>query len=134
MARSLHAVPRAGGIGPAAVIAVLLAVLTILLGPPAHGSTYLSDGVAPASGAVWASSGPYADDGHAAVCNALVRAPRDTPAERSAPPVTAALTSDCGAHIPPSPARLNPLAASPPASPYPASRHQGRAPPPRPGT
>ncbi|MBV7699500.1 hypothetical protein [Streptomyces sp. TRM70350] len=134
MARSLHTVPRAGGLGPAAVIAVLLAVLTALLNSPAHGSTYLTYGAAPTSGAAQTGSEPYADDGHSAVRNTLVRSQRDTPGERLSPSATATLTSYCGAHSPPSCARTPLLAANPPASLRPADRHQGRAPPPAPGT
>ncbi|MFF5980574.1 hypothetical protein ACFY78_17190 [Streptomyces olindensis] len=134
MARPLRTVPRAGALSPAAAIAVLLAVLAVLFSPAAHGSTYLTEGVAPASGAVRADSGPYADDGHSAVRNALIRSPRDTPAERSAPPVTATLASDRGAGIPLSPARSDEPAVSPVASVDPANRHQGQAPPPHPGT
>jgi hypothetical protein len=128
MARSLRTVPRAGGLGPAAVIAVLLAVLTVLLNSPAHGSTYLTDGAA------LAGSEPYADDGHSAVCTDLVRSHRDTPGERLSPPATATLASSCRAQGPPSSARTPLPSASPPASAQPADRHQGRAPPPAPGT
>lgn len=124
-----------GPLSPAAPIVVLLAVFTVLLGgPPGHGSTYLGESVARPSGAVRADSGPYTDDGDPAVRNALIRSPRDTPGERYAPPATATLVPDGGAHVPPSPARSGVPAVTPIAAVDPADRHQGRAPPPHPGT
>ncbi|MFC9915706.1 hypothetical protein [Streptomyces sp. NPDC127197] len=135
MARSSHTVPCARGLGPAAVIAVLLAVLTAQLSPPAHGSTPPGrpDGVA-APAAVQAGSGCCsADDGHPAVCSAAARIERDTPGEHPSPsPATLAL-----GHMTDSPPRSTstpPTAVRPSASAQPTDRHRMRAPPQRPGT
>lgn len=133
MTRSVHTVPRPGGLSRAAMTAVLLAVLTALLHPPSYGSLapHMPAGPAPASGAVQAGSGPRADDGHAAVRTTLVRSPRDLTGER---PSTAAPTSYCKPSGPPSSTRVALPAASPPVRPLSVDRHQGRAPPPVPGT
>lgn len=134
MARGLPLVPRRGGFGVAAAIAALLAVLTALILPPSFGDTAPGrpDRVVSASEAVWADSGTRADDGH---CAALLRSHRDVPGERLSPPSTAVVASPREPVSPPwavHPASL--AAVIPPASPHPTGRHQGRAPPPPPGT
>ncbi|WP_327341842.1 hypothetical protein [Streptomyces europaeiscabiei] len=134
MARGLLTVPRRGDLGPAAVFAVLLAVLTALFLPPSYGSTAprMPDRVASAVEAVQAAGGTRADDGH---CAALLRSPRDVPGERLSPPSKATVTSSCRPVSPPSPVHTaSPAAVSPPASPHSTGRHQGRAPPPPSGT
>ncbi|MGJ5798399.1 hypothetical protein ACSCB1_04555 [Streptomyces europaeiscabiei] len=134
MARGLLTVPRRGDLGPAALIAVLLAVLTALFLPSSYGSTAprMPDRVASATEAVQAVGGTRADDGH---CAALLRSPRDVPGERLSPPSTATVASSCRPVSPPSPVHTaSPAAASPPATPHSTGRHQGRAPPPPSGT
>ncbi|MDX3584989.1 MULTISPECIES: hypothetical protein [Streptomyces] len=134
MARGLLTVPRRGDLGPAAVMAVLLAVLTALLLPSSYGSTAprTPDHVASATEAVQAAGGTRSDDGH---CAALLRSPRDVPGERLSPPSTATVASSCTPVGPPTPVHTaSPVAVSQPASPHSTGRHQGRAPPPPPGT
>lgn len=134
MARSTHTVPRRGGLGPAAMIAVLLAVLTALLSPPTHGSPHVPDGAVLASGALQAGSGPYADDGHSALHSVAARSPRDTTGERPSPPAPATRAPRCTADSPPQFASSPLPATRLPASTQPADCHPLRAPPPLPGT
>lgn len=133
MARSLQTAPRAGGLGPAAVIAVLLAILAAVVSPSAQGNPDFTDS-AMTPGVAQAAGEPHADDGHFAVCNALVRGHRDIPDERLSPPVTATLASYCRAYGPPQSAHTSLPAANRPASPHLTGRHHGRAPPPASGT
>ncbi|MFD7615179.1 hypothetical protein [Streptomyces sp. NPDC059828] len=133
MARSTHTAPRTHGLGLAAATAVLLAVLTALLSPPAHGSPHVPDGAVLASGPLQASSGPCADDGHSAVYSAAARSHRDTTSERRSLPTLATLAPCCTADSPPQ-STFPPLPAlRPPASTHPADCHPMRAPPPPPG-
>jgi hypothetical protein len=141
MARGLPTVPRRAGLGPAAVLAVLFAVLTALLLPPPYGGTpgvpervaSVVDGrVVSAFELARPDSGAQTDDGH---CAALLRSPRDLPGERPAPPSTAAVASHRETVGPPWLLTTTSSAAvTPPAPPTPTGRHQGRAPPPPPGT
>lgn len=136
MARTTHTAPRAGGIGPAAAIAALLAVLAALLSPSTHGSTRsgVPDTAVVASGALLAGSGPYADDGRFATDSAAVRSHRDAPGERPSPPAPATLAPYCTAVSPPQ-AASSPLSVlRPPVAAQPADCHQMRAPPPPTGT
>lgn len=134
MARSLQTVPRAGGLGPAAVIVVLLAILAAVVSPSAQGNPDFTDSAALTPGVAQAAGEPHADDGHFAVRNALVRGHRDIPDERLSPPVTATLASCIRAYCPPQSAHTSLPTANRPASPHLTGRHQGRAPPPASGT
>ncbi|MEK0098454.1 hypothetical protein WDA79_08075 [Streptomyces sp. A475] len=132
MARSTHTVPHAGGIGPAALIAALLALLAALLSPPATAGTrphVLPDDAARTSVAMRADSGPHTDDGRPAAA----RCHRDTTGERPSPPAPATLTRRCTADGPPRSTSTPLPAQSPPAPAQTADRHPTRAPPPPPG-
>lgn len=133
MARSTHTVPRAGGLGPAALlIAALLALLATLFSPPATGSTHphVPDDAALTSATMRAYNGPHTDDGHPAAA----RCHRDTIGERPSPPVPATLTPCCTADSPPHSTSMPLPAVRPPAPAQTADCHPTRAPPPPPGT
>jgi hypothetical protein len=135
VARTSHTVPRSGGLTPTAVFAVLLAVLTALFcSPSADPHALAPPSEALISAAAQTGDAPWADDGHSAACTALPRGPRDCPGERVSPPVTATLASHRVLAGPPRSAFTEPTAGSPPVALLLADRHQGRAPPPQPGT
>ncbi|MDX3519975.1 hypothetical protein [Streptomyces scabiei] len=139
MARGSSPAPRRVGLAPAAVLAVLLAVL---FPPSSYGGAEhrpSSRAASVAEGRVTsafeitrADSGAQADDGHGA---ALLRSPRDVPGDRLPPPHPAALAAARETAVPPrrGPTAV-PAAPAAPASPPPTGRHQGRAPPLPPGT
>ncbi|MFE7767274.1 hypothetical protein [Streptomyces sp. NPDC057438] len=142
MARGSSTAPRGSGLGPAAALAVLFAVLTGLFLPPSYGgaehppssrvASVVEGRAASAFAFARADSGTPADDGHGA---ALLRGSRDVPAERLSPPHTAVLAAPRETVGPPRRGpTTSPAAAAPPASPPPTGRHLGRAPPPPPGT
>ncbi|HET6858662.1 MAG TPA: hypothetical protein VFH94_16430 [Streptomyces sp.] len=140
MARAAHAVPRTRGRGPAAVLAVLLAVLLTLLGPPALGSErppaavgseqlQAAGGTVAAAETVAAQSDPRAHDADTAVSPATVRIHRAATGESPTPPVHASPASQGTAAGLLRPARSEPSATASPASEPPADRHGKRAPP-----
>ncbi|WP_328370397.1 hypothetical protein OG800_45710 [Streptomyces sp. NBC_00445] len=131
MARFKHPVSRTRAPGPGLVWAVLLAVLVILLSPPALSSTHPSapGGALLAAEQESAHGEPYADSPDPAASTAVVRSHRDATGERHVPPVSAPGASPDTATDPLRPAQPPVSAAGPPASEQPALRHGMRAPP-----
>ena len=135
MTRSAHTAPSGGGLGPAAMIAVLLAVLGALLAPSAYGVTAppLPYGAALVSGAAQADSGLHADD-EAAGCGAAARGHRDTTGERPVLPAHAILVPRYWADRPRPFVSTLLSQVRPPSHAQSADCHPLRAPPPPPGT
>ncbi|GGV27444.1 hypothetical protein GCM10010277_09000 [Streptomyces longisporoflavus] len=148
MARFAHTAARSRGPaesrtrGPAALSAVLLAVLVTLLGPSVLGSEHPWPPGGTVAGADTAASAgsmphavdpapsePYAENAEPGDPAATVRSHRDATGERHAPPLSAPGASRNTAADPrPLPVAPGP-AALPPASAYPALGHGVRAPP-----
>ncbi|MDX3802642.1 hypothetical protein [Streptomyces sp. AK04-3B] len=133
-----HPVPPAQGRIPAAVpalaVAVVLAVLLVLLGPP--GAPALGDARVPAPGGVTHTAGAaaahgatHAQDTDPAVPSAAVRSGRDVTGERHTLPVPASHPPREATGGPLRAGRTPAPTAGPPAPERPAHRHGVRAPP-----